>query len=111
MAVLSQQLMPRADKSGVVAAYEFLVVTPAIGNLIREAKATSFIDSAIQTGKQFGMQLLDDHLWQLFEQGIIDAANTVDKSRDKKGMTQRIHRAGETIGRPELDASAEGQPS
>ena len=108
MAVLSQQLLPRDDTSGMVAAYEFLVVTPAIGNLIREAKATSFIDSAIQTGKQFGMQLLDDHLWRLYEDGIISAADVVDKARDKKGMTQRIHRAGGTTDRPELEINSEG---
>ena len=60
IAILSQALMPRKP-SGMVAAYEFLVVTPAISNLIRENK-TFRIDSAIQTGRKFGMQLLDDHL-------------------------------------------------
>ena len=61
MAVLSQQLLPRIDKVGMMAAYEFLLVTPAIANLIRENKVYR-IDSSIQTGKKFGMQLLDDHL-------------------------------------------------
>jgi twitching motility protein PilT len=103
MAVLSQQLLPRADTPGMVAAFEFLVVTPAIGNLIREAKAMSFIDSAIQTGKNLGMQLLDEHLWEIFREGKITAEQLVDKAREKKGMTERVHRAGETIGRPELD--------
>jgi len=107
MAVLSQQLMPRADAPGMVAAYEFLVVTPAIGNLIREGKAMSFIDSAIQTGKSFGMQLLDDHLWSLYQQGKINAEEMIDKSRDAKGLTAKVHRAGGEIGRPELDAEAE----
>jgi twitching motility protein PilT len=60
----SQVLLKRIDRKGMVAAYEFLVVTPAISNLIRENK-TFRIDSAIQTGKKFGMQLLDDHLWSL----------------------------------------------
>ncbi|MCH7814017.1 MAG: type IV pilus twitching motility protein PilT, partial [Planctomycetes bacterium] len=53
IAVLSQALLPRIPK-GRVAAYEFLVVTPAISNLIRENK-TYRIDSAIQTGKKYGM--------------------------------------------------------
>ena len=68
IAVLSQQLCARADKPGRVAAYEFLVVTPAVSNLIRESK-TFRIDSAIQTGRKFGMQLLDDHLWKLYADG------------------------------------------
>jgi twitching motility protein PilT len=58
IAVLSQALCPRINSPGMVAAYEFMVVTPAIANLIRENK-TFRIDSAIQTGKKFGMQLLD----------------------------------------------------
>jgi len=53
--VLSQALLRRIDKPGRVAAYEFLVVTPAIANLIRENKVFR-IDSSIQTGKKFGMQ-------------------------------------------------------
>jgi len=52
----------------MVAAYEFMYVTPGVQNLIREAK-TFRIDSEIQTGKRYGMQLLDDHLWMLFQAG------------------------------------------
>src|SRR5882672_603677 len=63
IASLSQALLPRIPK-GMVAAYEFMVITPAISNLIRENK-TFRIDSMIQTGKKYGMQLLDDHLWDL----------------------------------------------
>jgi len=103
MAVLSQQLLPRNDTPGMVAAFEFLVVTPAIGNLIREAKAMSFIDSAIQTGKSFGMQLLDEHLWRLYSNDKISSDEMIDKARDKKALTERVHRAGGQIGRPELD--------
>ena len=103
MAVLSQQLLSRADSPGMVAAFEFLVCTPAIGNLIRESKPMSFIDSAIQTGKHLGMQLLDEHLWHLHQEGKISADNLIDKARDKKSMTERIHRAGGSIGRAEFD--------
>src|SRR5919106_125480 len=66
IAVLSQALLPRKPK-GLVAAYEMLVVTPAISNLIREAK-TYRINSSIQTGKKYGMQLLDDALFNLWKQ-------------------------------------------
>ena len=65
IAVLCQALVPRSDVRGLIAAYEFLVITTAISNLIRENK-TFRIPSSIQTGKKFGMQLLDDHLFSLF---------------------------------------------
>jgi twitching motility protein PilT len=80
IAVLSQALCPLATGKGRVAAYEFMVVTPAIANLIRENK-TYRIDSSIQTGKKLGMQLLDDHLWQLYEIGKITLTEMLDKSR------------------------------
>src|SRR5262249_8750520 len=59
--VLSQSLMPKKPE-GVIAAYEMMVVTSAIQNLIRENK-TYRIDSAIQTGRRHGMFLLDDNLF------------------------------------------------
>jgi twitching motility protein PilT len=80
IAVLSQTLCPLVNRKGRVAAYEFMVVTPAISNLIRENK-TYRIDSSIQTGKKLGMQLLDDHLWLLYEQGKITKAEMLDKAR------------------------------
>ncbi len=102
IAVLSQQLCARVDKPGRVAAYEFLVVTPAISNLIRENK-TFRIDSAIQTGRKFGMQLLDDHLWRLYTDGKISAEEVIDKCKNPGDLKTKIHRAGGTIGRKELD--------
>lgn len=102
IAVLSQVLLVRNDKPGRLAAYEFLMVTPAIANLIRENK-TFRIDSAIQTGKKFGMQLLDDHLWRLYSEGRIDAEEMVDKAKDAASLRDKVHRAGGKIGRPEWD--------
>ncbi len=72
--------MPAGDRAGRVAAYEFMVVTPAIANLIRENK-TYRIDSSIQTGKKLGMQLLDEHLWQLYDTGRISLEEMLDKGR------------------------------
>jgi len=92
IAILSQALMPRKP-SGMVAAYEFLMVTPAISNLIRENK-TFRIDSAIQTGKKYGMQLLDDHLWSLFERGQIDADEMLDKARQPSDLQAKLEKAG-----------------
>jgi twitching motility protein PilT len=94
IATLSQTLLPRIGK-GMVAAYEFMVTTPAIANLIRESK-TYRIDSAIQTGKKYGMQLLDEHLWQLYSQGTISAEDAVDCARQPGPFQDKIdnHRRG-----------------
>jgi len=86
IAVLSQALCPLAAGKGRIAAYEFMVVTPAIANLIRENK-TYRIDSSIQTGKRLGMQLLDEHLWQLYDVGKITLDEMLEKSR-QPGMLQ-----------------------
>ena len=102
ISVLSQVLLARIDRPGRVASYEFLVVTPAIANLIRENK-TFRIDSAIQTGRKFGMQLLDDHLWSLYQKGIIAAEEMIDKGKDPGELTEKVHRVGGTVGRVELD--------
>ncbi len=104
--ILSQALLARVDKPGRVAAYEFLVVTPAIANLIRENKVFR-IDSAIQTGKKFGMQLLDDHLWSLYERGMISADEMIDKGKNPSDLTEKVHRSGGVVGRTELDESEE----
>jgi len=80
LAVLSQVLCPLATGRGRVAAYEFMVVTPAISNLIRENK-TYRIDSSIQTGRKLGMQLLDEHLWNLYDMGKITLEEMLDKAR------------------------------
>jgi len=91
VAVLSQQLLPRADGSGLIAAFELLVCTAAIRNLIRENK-TYRIDSAIQTGKKYGMILLDDHLFELYTRGLITAEDALMKSRKPSELQEKISR-------------------
>lgn len=93
IAVLSQALCPRIDTKGRVAAYEFMVVTPAIANLIRENK-TFRIESSIQTGKKLGMQLLDDHLWDLYSEGKIALEEMVDKSRNPAELMVKAKKGG-----------------
>ena len=88
MAVLSQALCPLATGKGRVAAYEFMVVTPAIANLIRENK-TYRIDSSIQTGRKLGMQLLDEHLWQLYEMSKITYEEMLDKARQPGALQDK----------------------
>ena len=79
LAILAQSLVPRVD-GGMVAAYEILLVTPAVRHLIRDNK-TFRIDSAIQTGRERGMQLLDDHLVRLYGEGIIDRTEVLTRCR------------------------------
>lgn len=109
--VLSQVLMKRVDTKGRVAAYEFLVVTPAIANLIRDNKSFR-IDSSIQTGKKYGMQLLDDHLWSLYSRGMIAAEEMIDKGKNQADLKEKVMEAGGTINRPELmDEGGSGDQS
>ena len=68
--IISQQLVPRADGQGRVLALETLTNTPAVANVIREAK-TYMLPGIIQTGKKQGMQLMDDALMALAERGLI----------------------------------------
>ncbi|MGH7131631.1 MAG: type IV pilus twitching motility protein PilT [Phycisphaerales bacterium] len=110
IAIISQALLGRLDTPGLVAAYEFLVITPAIANLIRDGK-TYRIDSCIQTGKKFGMQLLDDHLWQHYMSGKISAEEMVDKSKNPGELRDKVHRLGRTIGRADLDTADVETPS
>src|SRR5580704_18265999 len=93
IAVLSQTLCPRIDIEGVVAAYEFMYLTPSIQNLVRENKVFR-IDSEIQTGKRYGMQLLDDTLWNLYQAGKISAEEAIDKSKVPGQMMEKFTRAG-----------------
>ncbi len=88
IAVLSQELCPLATGRGRCAAYEFMVVTPAIANLIRENK-TYRIDSSIQTGKKLGMQLLDEHLWALYDTGKISLEEMLEKGRQPGALQQK----------------------
>lgn len=66
--VISQQLIPTADKKSRVAAFEVMHSTPAIKNLIREAKSPQ-INSTIQTSKKLGMQTMDDAIFDLYMKG------------------------------------------
>jgi twitching motility protein PilT len=86
--ILSQALLPRKPK-GLVAAYEMLVVTPAIANLIRENK-TYRINSSIQTGRKYGMQLLDDALFNLWKTGLCEERDCVVRSNGPAELRNKI---------------------
>lgn len=69
-AIISQQLIPKANGEGRVAAVEIMIATPAIRNLIREEKIHQ-IENSIQTGGKIGMKTMDNSLLELYNKGII----------------------------------------
>ena len=81
-------MLPKKPK-GLVAAYEMLVVTPAIANLIRENK-TYRINSSIQTGRKYGMQLLDDALFDLWRKGICEERDCVIRAVNPGELKAKI---------------------
>src|SRR3982074_106514 len=87
--VISQQLIPRTDGAGRVLALETLTNTPAVANVIREAK-TYMLPGIIQTGKKQGMQLMDDALVDLYQRGSINADETYARSEQKQEMKQQL---------------------
>ena len=91
LGVLCQGLLPRKPK-GMIAAYELLIVTPAISNLIRENK-TYRITSDIQTGKKHGMVLMDDSLFNLWKQELVEKEDAIRKAIKPVDLRLKIERA------------------
>jgi twitching motility protein PilT len=89
LAVISQALLPKAEGSGVLAAFEIMIVTSAIEHLIRENQ-THKITSAIQTGAQQGMILLDDFLYNLFIQKKITYQTMMQAAQNPGDLEQKI---------------------
>jgi twitching motility protein PilT len=86
-AVVAQVLFKRIDKKGRCAALEILIANSAVRNLIRESK-TFQISSMMQTGKKYGMQLLDDAIMELLTKGWISGDEAYMKANDKTKFRQ-----------------------
>jgi twitching motility protein PilT len=89
--VLSQSLLPKKP-DGLIAAFEMMVVTPAIQNLIRENKVYR-IDSSIQTGRKHGMFLLDESLFRLWREGLVEKEEVLMRSSRPAELAQKIAQA------------------
>ena len=85
--IVCQQLLPVREGNGRVAAFEVLVATAAIRNLIREGKSFQ-LTSQIQTGRMQGMQTMDECLFKLFKQKKIFAEDAVRFAQDQKNMAK-----------------------
>jgi len=90
--VISQQLIPRADGTGRVLAIETLTNTPAVSNMIREAR-TFMLPGIIQTGRKQGMQLMDDALIELHSKGLISAEEALARADQKQIVRQHVQSA------------------
>ncbi|HHD64454.1 MAG TPA: type IV pilus twitching motility protein PilT [Desulfobulbaceae bacterium] len=90
-AVVSQTLFKRVDVKGRVAALEILICTPAVRNLIREAK-TYQIPSVMQTGKKYGMQTIDDAIMALLEKKKISAEDAYTNCLEKQRFVKFLRR-------------------
>lgn len=86
--VLSQALLSKKPE-GLIAAYEMMVVTPAIQNLIRENKVYR-IDSSIQTGRKHGMFLLDESLFKLWKEGLCEKEEVLSRSSRPAELAAKI---------------------
>lgn len=88
-AVLCQQLLPRAGMPGRICAMEIMIATPAIRNLIREAK-THQITSIIQTSSNVGMMTMDQHLRELYVRGLISFDDAMTRAMNPEELRKMI---------------------
>src|SRR5881392_417027 len=88
--IVSQQLVPSVDGNSRVLALETLTNTPAVANVIREAK-TYMLPGIIQTGRKQGMQLMDDALMALFDRGLISGQEALVRAEQKQLMREHIN--------------------
>jgi twitching motility protein PilT len=85
------QVLCKKKGGGRIAAYEILIANNAVSNLIREGK-TFQIPSIMQTGKNIGMQTMNDHLFQHVKNGLVEPEEAYMKSVDKAGMREMLKR-------------------
>lgn len=88
-AVISQQLIPKADGSGRVAAFEVLHSNHAVRNLIREGKSHQLM-SVMQTNRKMGMVAMDEAILQLYQNGTITREMAIQFAQDPDGMEHKI---------------------
>ncbi|SFH47606.1 twitching motility protein PilT [Tindallia magadiensis] len=87
--IISQQIMPKKEGSGRVAAFEIMTATPAIRNLVREGK-THQIQTSVQTGSKYGMITMDDALINLVKKGVISKETCATFAQDSDFVQRNL---------------------
>ncbi len=87
--IISQQLIPMVGNTGRKAAFEILLANPTIRGLIREGK-THQIASIMQSNKRFGMQVMDDAIFELYVNHFIDREQAVGYAMDPPALSARM---------------------
>lgn len=85
--IISQQLLPRQDGRGLVASCEILLNNSAVATLIRDGKTHQLLN-AMQTGRTFGMQTMDESLKDLYQEGLISYATAIAKASNPESLKQ-----------------------
>ena len=91
LAILCQQLLIKATKKGMIAAFEIMISTSSIRNLIREKK-TFRITSDIQTGVKYGMRFFDTSLMELYHKNLIDYETMLSKAFEPSEIMQKFQK-------------------
>ncbi|GMV81638.1 MAG: hypothetical protein AMXMBFR7_28220 [Planctomycetota bacterium] len=102
--IISQQLIPRKDGQGRVAACELLFNNVAVGNIIREANTAGLVN-AMQLGKNLGMVLMDDSLMALAEQDLIDGSEAYKRAGNKQKFMKWAPKAEPPAAKPAAGAA------
>ncbi|NOX96985.1 MAG: type IV pilus twitching motility protein PilT [Nitrospirae bacterium] len=89
LAVISQMLLPKDGGRGRVAAFEVMIATPAVQNLIREKKAYN-LPSVIETGAKYGMKTLDQSLYELHSNGLISYEEAMNRAYDAAALQAKL---------------------
>lgn len=107
VAVMTQQLLPRADTEGRILAYELMMANPAVRALIREGK-TYQITSVMQTGSKEGMVTMDSYLAGLYRKRLISFDTGVERSLDPKEFSRLANDANANLGTAASNAGGGG---
>ena len=89
LAVISQVLLKKITGRGRVAAFEIMITTPAIANMVREKK-TNRITSSIQTGQKYGMKTMDQSLFEHYTAGSISYEDMIMRSYDPEELEKKL---------------------
>lgn len=92
-AIVAQQLLPRSDGQGRIAAFEILLNNNAVANLVREKK-THQIQSTIQSHRKQGMQLMDASLTELVKKGVVSPEEALSRANDRDYMESEFKKQG-----------------